>query len=115
MALIKITQYGKSLKSGGWDPDGDTESDAKIGNEDNTIVSGKSCALTKLAVELLQIKELEWLRFRCADGTYQLRQYGDTAPESDARIDLFNYEAFVHGMPDTVDSIHVEVIAAPEL
>lgn len=99
MARIQITQYGKSLKSGGWDPDGDSDSDAKIGNRNNRL-DENSCALTATARNELKSYPGAQLKVDFGNGTVLTKFDDDTAPEDNARLDVFNYDAFVPGWPD---------------
>lgn len=99
MARIQITQYGKSLKSGGWDPYGDDESDEKIGNRNNKLTDA-SCALTKDARNILKSYPGAKLTVDFCNGTVLTKFDDDTAPEDNARLDVFNYDAFIPGWPD---------------
>lgn len=73
---------------GGWDHDGDSDTDKFLGNHDNKLVDGLSCALTvKLAILLAATEKKEWqtilgrkISIVWEDGTTEVRQYDDTAP-----------------------------------
>jgi len=87
---IKITQYGLSLKEGGWDTYGDSSTDRFEGNANNVIYNSSSCALTASARDLLGAKEGDWLEIDFGHDQVYLRRYEDTAPETDPRLDMFN-------------------------
>lgn len=87
---VKITQYGLSVKAGGWDGVGDSGTDAFEGNENNTIVDGESCALTVSAQHGLGCKFGDKLLITYDDGSTETRTVADRAPESDPRLDRFN-------------------------
>lgn len=87
---IKITQYGISVKNRGWDGVGDSGTDKFLGNHNNKLVDGVSCALTVSAQTILGAKAGDWLFIVFDDNTTQIRRFDDRAPESDPRLDLFN-------------------------
>lgn len=105
---IKVTQYGRSVKDGGWDEYGDTFTDKFEGDHGNELIDETSCALTKSAQQMLQIKHGEWISIDFGNNIIEFRRYDDTAPENDPRIDLFNYNAFVNGLPEFADVLKHE-------
>ena len=105
-----ITQYGKSKKAGGWDPYGDSFTDKFIGNHDNTLINGISCAVTTATKESLNLENGDWLKITFTNGHYYLRRVDDIAPESNARVDFFNYYAFDEQMNSFGDTATVEKI-----
>lgn len=87
--MTKITQYGPSIKSGGWDPDGDSSTDAGWGCWGNKLTID-ACALTDKEVENIDAYKLCWVEIDFQNGTRPLvRQYQDRAPEDEARCDLY--------------------------
>lgn len=88
MEACSVTRYGLSPKVGGWDHDGDSQTDQFIGNHDNKLVDGLSCALTvKLADLLAEPLKTSWqgilgrkIGILWEDGTTEVRRYDDTAP-----------------------------------
>ena len=100
--LMKTTQYGLSKSAGGWDPDGDNGTDAWQGNQGN-ILNLSSCAPTASARLKLGLapKQIALLKITFPDSRLVLyRETGDSAPESDDRIDLFMPWAFDNHIPD---------------
>jgi hypothetical protein len=89
MGLMKITRYGLSKKMGGWDGVGDSDTDVFRGCEDNKLVDGISCALTRSAQEQLNAKVGDWLQIQYSNGYRELRRFDDRAPEEDCRLDRF--------------------------
>lgn len=96
---IKVTQYGKSIKAGGWDTYGDSFTDRFVGDHGNILNDGLSCALTHSARDALGAKHGDTIIIDFGDGKKETREYDDTAPESDMRVDLFNYDSFVPDLP----------------
>lgn len=107
---VKITQYGLSLKAGGWDGVGDGGTDAWQGNHGNAL-NFSSCALTLSAENALadtlpygspflasrESKRLmpgTPLQVQFAGGLVFIRNFDDRAPEADPRLDVFNPWAF---------------------
>lgn len=121
---LKTTQYGLSVKAGGWDPDGDSGTDQWQGDVGN-ILNLSSCALTvsaedELARSLLipgtpapagrlHLPQGQLLKvtFPGAPHIVLYRTFDDRAPEADGRLDIFNPYAFDHVIPDTGE---VEVV-----
>lgn len=99
---IPITQYGKSKKVGGWDPQGDDETDKGFGAWGN-LLTLQGCALSDKAVAALGIKRLGWLTITFPNGTALCRQYQDRAPEDDIRVDVYEPWGFVVNRPDRGD------------
>jgi hypothetical protein len=91
VAKIKITQYGLSKKAGGWDPDGDDDTDRWVG--DDGPISYLSCALTLGAQSIIGLppgkSDRARLKIVFPDGTTIFRFWSDRAPEADPRLDLF--------------------------
>jgi hypothetical protein len=109
MTEMRITQYGLSRRAGGWDPDGDASTDHGFGDHGNLLVDGQSCALTRLAAETLALSHGQWIQIVWDNGYSEKRSYDDTAPEADARVDLFNRNAFnnaIRGDFATVAQFH---------
>ena len=100
---MKATQYGRSIKAGGWDADGDSGTDAGLGNSGKEM-SFRAAALTEKARELLGIDRADHrlLDVDFGNGIVQRRRDEDTAPEDEARIDLLNYWQFNPDWPDYV-------------
>lgn len=94
---IKITQYGYES-----DPYMDSNTAHKIGMADNTLDSG-SCALTKVAQGLLGATLFKVVRIDFGNGLVQYRRFDDRAPETEARIDLYNPKGFDKSLPDFAD------------
>lgn len=101
---MKTTQYGLSKRAGGWDSDGDSGTDAWEGNYGN-MLNLSSCALTASAEAQLATAWFGEGTTRLTPGmllkiTYPnakivlYRTFNDRAPESDARLDIFNPWAF---------------------
>lgn len=98
---IKITQYGLSVKAGGWDASGDTLTDKQQGNNDNHIDYG-SCAMTVKSCDDLGVPHKDGktvLRIDFGNDNVIYRRHDDTAPESEARVDCFQ-RAFDKTWPD---------------
>lgn len=95
----KITQYGLSIKAGGWDTYGDSGTDKFHGDHGNTIQNSISCALTSSAVAELGTKHGDYLQIVFSNGFTYIRRYDDTAPEADVRLDMFNAYAFDQQIP----------------
>lgn len=92
--LCEITQFGKGILIGGWDKYGDSNSNKFIGNTNDPLINGVSCALSDSAKLALNVGHNDWLRITFDDGTVYIRQVRDRAPESNKRVDFFNYYAF---------------------
>ena len=88
--MIKTTRYGLSPKAGGWDPYGDSETDQWLGDgKDGQTLTTASCALTTKAADILGAKPGDIIHIKWDNKTEQYRRYDDTAPEDEARVDLF--------------------------
>lgn len=112
--IAEITQYGRSVKAGGWDIDGDDDTDKFEGNI-GTIYSGVDCAVTdSMRAALGGPADGKWLRIIFHDKNKNAVEYrrriGDRAPESDKRVDFFNYWAFDHQQDGLGDYALVELI-----
>lgn len=105
---IKITEYGLSLKAGGWDTYGDSGTDNWEGNRNNKL-SYFSCALTQTAQQGLQAKAGDILQIVFEGGKTLYRSFDDRAPEDEPRLDMFFPYAFVP-MP----SEYAEVTTCPK-
>lgn len=108
--ITKITQYGKGTKVGGWDKYGDTNSNKFIGNRDNELINGVSCALTQMFALRILAKPGDWLQIVFPTGQVYLRRYDDTAPQAEYRCDFFNYYAFDEQMDNFGDTADVRVL-----
>lgn len=95
---IKITQYGLSRSAGGWDPDGDSETDQWLGNMGN-ILNTSSCAITDSAMKDLGAKHGDLLQIVFDTKHVYYRRIDDRAPEADARVDMFFPFAFDKSIP----------------
>lgn len=99
---LKTTQYGLSVKAGGWDPDGDSSTDQWQGDHGNTL-NTSSCALTASARALLNLPAHSGKLIRITfpgSNVVLYRTHDDTAPESDPRLDIFNPWSFDAYIPD---------------
>jgi hypothetical protein len=107
---IKITQYGLSIKAGGWDSYGDSGTDKFQGDHNNTILNGTSCALTASARDGLGAQRGDLLRITFDNGYKYYRRYDDTAPESDPRLDMFNAWAFDKQVPAEFAAVEIVIV-----
>lgn len=102
---MSITRYGRSVKAGGWDTYGDSDTDQGLGNNGNTL-SFHACAITQSAKIALGIQgkgDGTLLKIQFADGSHQYRVIEDTAPEDNMRVDLLYYWIDDPSIPDTAD------------
>lgn len=95
---VKITQYGLSKASGGWDEYGDSGTDQWLGNRGN-ILNTSSCALTASAATALKAQHGCLLKIIFDQKHVYYRTYDDTAPEDDPRLDMFFPWAFDKTIP----------------
>lgn len=109
MKVIRITQYGLSVKAGGWDTYGDSLTDKGFGCFGNKLTA-QGCALTKGAQEALGATKLCWLQVKFSNGIVHVRQFQDRAPEDEERLDEYNPEAFIKDQPDYAE---VSIIDSP--
>lgn len=103
---IKITEYGLSIKAGGWDTYGDSGTDNWQGNRNNRL-SRFSCALTQSAQDGLSAQSGDILKIVFDNGKTLYRSFDDRAPEDEPRLDMFFPIAFVP-MPSEFAEVTVE-------
>ena len=85
----RITQFGLSVKAGGWDQYGDPETDKFIGAHGKLMPQAAvDCALTDSLRDKLGIKPGQYVKVCWPAQTLCLR-FIDRAPESDDRVDVF--------------------------
>lgn len=101
---MELTQYGKSVKAGGWDPDGDSYTDRGEGDW-GLLLTLQACALTDSAAKALGVKPKDWVTITFEDGTKMDRQYLDRAPEDNERCDCYQPWDFVEGRSDYGDVV----------
>ncbi len=109
---VQVTQYGPSKAIGGWDGYEDSGTDAGLGCHNNQLEDGVSCALSKPAEEALLVRPGVWLEILLANGKTIERRFDDrTDPDlPNARVDLYQKEAFDQTIPDQGQVIAIKAI-----
>lgn len=115
---MKCTQYGVSEAAGGWDGKGDSGTDSFLGNANNTLVNGVSCALSPSARAKLNTLAPHgniqgyWLSIVFSNGFQYLRRVDDSTSAEllDDRVDFFNAYAFDKQMDAAGQFADVQVI-----
>ncbi len=90
MKRIKITQYGLSIKAGGWDGKGDSGTDKWLGNHNNRL-DACSCALSPEAKTLFGAVVGDLFLIEWSNGLKLVRQFDDSTAANlgEPRLDLF--------------------------
>lgn len=91
MHRIKITQYGLSVKAGGWDGVGDSGTDKWLGNHNN-ILDLCSCALSPEARMLFSAVAGDLFLVEFDNGLKLVKQFDDSTAANlgEPRLDVFN-------------------------